>query len=98
MLSRLAAAAGQRHRLAYRDTADIFGEIRRAVPIYSEVSVGSAAPDGIWPANQVSLPAGDRSLGCTALTPIATLTLDVLNARFDTWFQGKMTPARAARS
>ena len=99
ILSRLASAAGQRHRLSYRDTADIFGEIRRAVPLYADVAVGSESAEGVWPVDAAKGLSGVNgvALGETPVVPVPTTPLDVLTVRFDRWFEGKMAAARATR-
>jgi formate dehydrogenase major subunit len=96
LLCRLAAALGHRFRLRYGSAAEITEEIRRVVPIYRDVVVGSGDEEGIWDASRLALPrvALPPSL-VPAIPSASTLELDCIELRFRDWFDGLVQRARA---
>ena len=99
LLTRIAAQMGYRFKMKYASPAEIFEEIRRVVPAYRSVAVDSPDVDGSWPLSGMLLPRvpfNYSRLDASPINPVATLALDCLEARFDTWFSGTMERARSA--
>ena len=96
LLCRLAAALGNRFRLRYGSVAEVTDEIRRIVPIYQEVVVGSRESEGQWDASRFQLPraALPETLG-PAVESASTFELDCIEVRFRNWFESQIERARA---
>ncbi|MBI5533499.1 MAG: molybdopterin-dependent oxidoreductase [Deltaproteobacteria bacterium] len=97
IICELGARMGYRFKLKYANVGEVFEEIRRAVPLYRDVVVDSADPDGIWDRGVLKLPtrrAAPAQAG--TIQPQKTLHLDALELRFDTWFDDAMAAARKA--
>jgi len=96
ILCGLAAAMGYRFKLKYSNVAEVTDEIRRVVPLYRDVNIGSRDADGIWDRNVFALErvAPDLSKIGAPVEPVPTLGLDALEARFAEWFEGILGEAR----
>jgi formate dehydrogenase major subunit len=100
VITELAGKMGFRFKMKYASPAEVMEEIRRVAPIYRHVAVDAPDATGIWDAARAPItPAGpDGAAVAPPTTPVATAGLDVLDARFDAWFQGLFTAAAARRS
>lgn len=96
ILCDLAGRVGFRFKMKYSSPADVTAEIRRVLPGYRDVALGSAEPDGIWDAGLFTMPrvAADYSSLERLVRPTRTLFLDKLEERFARWFEGTMAQAR----
>jgi len=90
LLTDLAAAMGLRFKMPYQTASEVFSEIRRVAPIYRYVEVGAQGPEAIWDASRSPLapPAVHDVATAPAFVPVATASLDCLDARFEKWFDG----------
>ena len=94
VLSHLAGQLGYRFKMKYGSVDDVTAEIRRVAPIWSGLDL---VPEGtVWDAGGLSrAEAPFAGLGET-LTPVPTLGLDAVEARFATWFDTTVERARQA--
>ncbi len=96
ILCHLGAKMGQRFKMKYASTDDVFAEIRRVVPIYANVDLDGRNGEAIWDLGK--LPPVKRPLGSGAfdrpVQPVSTLFLDPLERRFARWFEESMATAR----
>ena len=90
MLVDLAAKLGVRFKLNYANVSEVFEEIRRVVPGYRYVAVGSPAADGVWDTTRSTVKAVPLNGAATApvVATQQTAALDHLDARFERWFDG----------
>jgi len=92
ILGRLAGLLGHRFKMKYGSAQDVTAEIRRVVPIWAGLDMGSAG--AVWDADGLELPrvpfAGPRE----PIVPVPTLGLDTTEARFAAWFDGAFEKAR----
>ena len=98
ILSRLGAGMGYRFKMKYGSVDEVTAEIRRVVPIYRDVVIGSQEADAIWDRSGFRLgripPDAERL--AVGVEPVPTLALDELEARFAGWFDGVFAGARRA--
>ena len=77
---------------------EIFEEIRRAAPIYRQVTVDAEGPEGLWDAGIFPLPPVPAVASASAPSrPVPTSGLDATSARFAAWFE-KRVPRPALTS
>ncbi|HVP40229.1 MAG TPA: FAD-dependent oxidoreductase [Candidatus Saccharimonadales bacterium] len=98
ILCGLGAGMGYRFKMKYAGVDEVTAEIRRVVPIYRDVAVGSQDSDGIWDLGRLRLPRvpADPAGLAGSVEPVPTLALDELEARFARWFEAAMAGARAS--
>jgi formate dehydrogenase major subunit len=98
MLTQLAARMGYRFKMKYGSPAEVMEEIRRVVPIYRGVAVNSQGADSIWDLSRFPLQREpfDAAALSYPVTPVGTLPMDNLEARFALWFTEIMDQARGA--
>ena len=72
-------------------------EIRRVVPIYRGVAIGSPDADGIWDRKFSRLERQPGESASAVTMPVPTLHLDLLEARFQHRFDERMQAAQEAR-
>jgi predicted molibdopterin-dependent oxidoreductase YjgC len=92
ILSRLAGLLGYRFKMKYESAQDVTAEIRRVVPIWAGLDLGSAG--AVWAADSVKPPRVPFAGLDGPLVPVPTLGLDTLEARFATWFDEIFEKAR----
>ena len=96
ILCQLGARMGQRFKMKYASTNDVFAEIQRVVPIYSSIDLDGTSGETIWDLSK--LPSIKRPLGAGAfdapVQPVSTLFLDALERRFARWYDESMETAR----
>jgi formate dehydrogenase major subunit len=90
IISQLAAKMGLRFKMKYESAAQVLEEIRRVAPIYRDVVVDSQESDAVWDATRFPMAAAgfDGAASADAFTPVATLSFDCLETRFEKWFTG----------
>lgn len=92
VLGRLAALLGYRFKMRYRSVEEVTAEIRRVVPLWEGLDL--SAPSGaIREAGGPEPPVAPVWPG-EAVTPVPTLALDTVEARFTEWFDGLADTAR----
>ena len=92
ILSRLAGLLGYRFKMKYESARDVTAEIRRVVPIWAGLDLGSAG--AVWDAGGLKR-AGVPFAGLGGpVAPVPTLGLDTLETRFATWFDEIFEKAR----
>ena len=91
---------GLRFKMKYDGTAQVMEEIRRVVPIYRDVVIGSRDGESIWDASRSPLATApvDGTAAAPVVIPIRTAGLDVLDARFESWFDGLFNAAEKQRA
>jgi formate dehydrogenase alpha subunit len=90
VICQLAAQMGYRFKMKYDSPADVLAEIKRVVPAYAGVAV-----DGIWDADLAPLaPKPFDTEAAVPVTPVPTLGLDVVERRYEAWFDYVMAKAR----
>ena len=92
ILSQLAGLLGYRFKMKYATAQDVTAEIRRVVPIWAGLDLGSEG--GVWDAEGMKLPKVPFTGLGGPLAPVPTLGLDTLEIRFATWFDGIFEKAR----
>ena len=98
ILCEIAGKMGYRFAMRYPSASAITEEIRRVVPMYKSVRIGSADAEGLWEAALSPLAAVESDpQGQQAIRPVRTLGLDDLETRFDRWFRKIFVEAREAR-
>ena len=92
ILVQFASRLGLGFRMQYAGPGEVFAEIKRVTPIYARVEPDAADSrwDATLPIEAAVPPAG---IG-TAVTPTATLALDVLEARWAAWFDDAVAKAK----
>ncbi len=94
ILSRLAGLLGYRFKMKYGSAEDVTAEIRRVVPIWSGLDLGSA--DAVWDAGGFGLPRVSFTGFGKPIAPVPTLGLDTMEVRFEGWFDEIFEKAREA--
>ncbi|MCG3190912.1 MAG: Nitrate reductase [Thermoanaerobaculia bacterium] len=85
ILSHLAGLLGYRFKLKYASAQDVTAEIHKVAPIWNGLDIGKAG--AIWDRQRMRLPEVPfRDLG-EPVSPVGTLALDTLEARFAGWFK-----------
>jgi formate dehydrogenase major subunit len=92
ILSQLAGLLGYRFKMKYASAQDVTAEIRRVVPIWAGLDLGSAG--AVWDADGVKLPRVPFTGLGRPLAPVPTLGLDTLEVRFAAWFDKIFEKAR----
>jgi NADH dehydrogenase/NADH:ubiquinone oxidoreductase subunit G len=92
ILSQLASLLGYRFKMKYGSAQDVTAEIRRVVPIWAGLDLGSR--DEIWDADAFKLPRIPFTGVGGPLAPVPTLGLDTLEVRFAAWFDKIFEKAR----
>ncbi|HNX51601.1 MAG TPA: molybdopterin-dependent oxidoreductase, partial [Thermoanaerobaculaceae bacterium] len=97
IISQLAARMGLRFKMKYASPREVFAEIQRVVPLYSNLRLDGQAHEAVWDAEAMPLP--QRALPPlrleTAEEPIPTLTFDHLEGRFARRLETLFKEARA---
>jgi hypothetical protein len=96
ILSRLAGLLGYRFKMKYGSIQDVTAEIRRVVPTWAGLDLGSSG--AVWDADGIKLPAVPFTGVGDAVAPVPTLGLDTLEVRFATWFDRIFEKARGERA
>jgi predicted molibdopterin-dependent oxidoreductase YjgC len=95
ILTQLAARMGHRFKMKYQNVGEVTDEIRRVVSVYAGVVIDDAGHDGLWDAARFPmagvLPDFDRLRSVD--TPVPTLALDSLEARFAKRFREQLEAA-----
>ena len=87
LLAALGRAMGGEAQFSFADAAQVFDEIRRAAPIYRQVTVDADGPEGLWDARLFPLPPVPPAASTSpAALPVPTSALDHLQVRFERWF------------
>src|SRR5450759_4098007 len=92
ILSQLASLLGYRFKMKYGSAQDVTAEIRRVVPIWAGLDLGSAG--AVWDADGLKLPRVPFTGLGGPLAPVPTLGLDTLEVRFAAWFDKIFEKAR----
>ena len=92
ILSQLASLLGYRFKMKYGSAQDVTAEIRRVVPIWAGLDLGSAG--AVWDADGLKLPRVPFTGLGGPLAPVPTLELDTLEVRFAAWFDKIFEKAR----
>ena len=97
ILCELGARMGMRFKMKYADAGEVFEEIRRVVPMYRDVVLGGAEPDGIWDLDKSPLARQPFETGSLArsVAPQPTIDLDPIERRFKRWFDEATAEALA---
>ena len=88
ILCEIAARMGYRFKMKYSGAAGVTEEIRRVVPLYSEVAIDSPEAEGVWGLDRFRLPrvAFDYSRREGPQRTVPTAPLDDVERRFARWF------------
>ncbi|MFH1263028.1 MAG: molybdopterin-dependent oxidoreductase [Pseudomonadota bacterium] len=98
ILREIAGRMGYRFKMKYGAVSDVTEEIRKTVPIYRNVKIGSQDSDGLWDLSAFPLPEGRSDTHTRKpVRPTPTRPLDNLESRFDRWFEKIFADAEAAR-
>ncbi len=92
ILARLASLLGYRFKMKYGSAEDVTAEIRRVVPIWAGLDLGSDS--AVWDAGGFRLPRVSFTGPGEVLAPVPTLGLDTLEVRFSAWFDKIFEKAR----
>ncbi len=88
LICQIAARMGFRFKMKYANPGEVMEEIRRVVPLYRDLKIGSSNGEAIWDRALFPLESKPARLSPEPTMPPSTLPLDHLELRFKRWFEG----------